>query len=95
MPYVFTEHGALMAAAVLNTPLAVDISVYVVRAFVKMREIVLANQQLAEKLDELDRRVSKHDKTIAEIIEAIRQLMLPAETSGKRPIGFAPWKDDA
>jgi hypothetical protein len=54
----------------------------------------VTNQELAEKLDELDRRVSKHDKAIAEIIEAIRLLMAPPDPKKKRSIGFAPWKED-
>ena len=93
-PYAFTEHGALMAATVLNTPLAVQVSVYVVRAFVKMREIFSANQQLAAKLVELEQKVGKHDTAISELIDVIRQLMAPPEVKGKRPIGFAPWEDD-
>jgi hypothetical protein len=92
MPYVFTEHGALMAATVLNTPLAVEVSVYVVRAFVRLREILAANQQLAAKLMELERRVGTHDTAIAELIEAIRQIMAPPDNGEKRSIGFAPWK---
>jgi len=90
LPYAFTEHGALMAATVLNTPLAVEISVYVVRAFVKLREVLASNQQLAAKLMELEHKVGTHDAAIAEIIEAIRQLMALPESKGKRSIGFAP-----
>ena len=92
-PYVFTEHGALMAAAVLNTLRAVEISIYVVRAFVQLRELLASNQQLANKLDELERKLVTHDKAIAEIIQAIRLLMEPPETK-QRPIGFAPWSSD-
>ena len=91
-PYAFTEHGALMAATVLNTPLAVEVSVYVVRAFVRLREVLAANQQLAAKLMELEHRVGTHDTAIAELIEAIRQIMAPPDTGEKRSIGFAPWK---
>ena len=90
LPYAFTEHGALMVAAVLNTPRAVDVSVYVVRAFVKLREILAFNKNLAAKLTELEQRVSIHDATIGELIDAIRQLMAP-EPGKKRSIGFAPW----
>lgn len=90
LPYAFTEHGALMVAAVLNTPRAVDVSVYVVRAFVKLREILASNKDLAAKLTELEQRVSIHDATIGELIDAIRQLMAP-EPGKKRSIGFAPW----
>ena len=93
LPYAFTEHGALMVAAVLNTPRAVEISIYVVRAFVQLRELLASNQQLANKLDELERKLVTHDKAITEIVQAIRLLMEPPETK-QRPIGFAPWSSD-
>ena len=94
MPYVFTEHGALMAATVLNTPLAVDVSLHVVRAFVRLREVLAENQQLAAKLRELEHHVGTHDAAIADIVEAIRRLMASPSPKEKRPIGFAPWDDD-
>ncbi len=87
LPYVFTEHGAIMAASVLNSPKAVDMSVFVVRAFVRMREILSTHKQLAEKLQELENKVTDHDQAIAELIEAIRELM----SSGireQKAIGF-------
>jgi hypothetical protein len=86
-PYAFTEHGAIMAATVLNSPRAIEVSVYVVRAFVRLREMIAANKELAEKLEELERRLDTHDQAISEILHAIRQLMAPPETK-KRPIGF-------
>ncbi len=86
-PYAFTEHGAIMAASVLNSPRAVEVSVYVVRAFVKLRELLASNKELAKKLDELERKLSAHDKAIVQLVEAIRQLMAPPEIR-KRPIGF-------
>lgn len=92
LPHAFTEHGALMVAAVLNTPRAVDVSIYVVRAFVKLREILASNEELAVKLTELEQRVSSHDATIGELVDAIRQLMAP-ESGKKRSIGFAEWSD--
>lgn len=94
MPYVFTEHGALMAATVLNTPLAVEVSVYVVRAFVELREILAANQQLTAKLVELEHKAGRHDAAIMELIEALRRLMAPSVSKDKRTIGFAPWIKD-
>ncbi len=94
LPYAFTEHGAIMAASVLNSPRAIEISVHVVRAFVHMRELLSGHKELAQKLAQLERKVGAHDKAIAEIINAIRQLMAPEETKKKRPIGFAPWKDN-
>ncbi len=92
-PLVFTEHGALMAASVLNTPRAMEISVYVVRAFVKLRELLTSNQALAKKLDQLEHKLSTHDQAITEILQAIRQLMTPPAPKKKRPIGFTPWKE--
>src|SRR6516165_10226764 len=87
VPYAFTEHGAIMAATVLNSERAVEMSVFVVRAFVRLREVLATNQQLAGKIDELERRLDTHDASIQELIEAIRELMEPAPASG-RPIGF-------
>ena len=88
LPYVFTEHGALMAANVLNSPRAFEASVYVVRAFVRLRELIASNKALAAKLDELEHRLDTHDQTIVEILEAIRQLMTPPPSPPKRKIGF-------
>ena len=87
-PFVFTEHGALMAANILKTRRAVDMSVFVVRAFVRLREVALVHQQLAAKLNELEQKVSLHDADLQAIIRAVRQLMAPPETPPKRPIGF-------
>ncbi|HYA37247.1 MAG TPA: ORF6N domain-containing protein [Candidatus Methylomirabilis sp.] len=91
LPYVFTEHGALMAAAVLDSERAVRASIYVVRAFVQLREMLSSNKRLAHKLNELERKLTTHDHAITELIEAIRQLMAPPEPKKKHPIGFAPW----
>src|ERR1700682_3823954 len=74
-PYAFTEHGAIMAATVLNSERAVEMSVFVVRAFVRLREMLSTNRQLAAKINELDRRLETHDTTIQDIIEAIKELM--------------------
>ncbi len=92
MHYAFTEHGALMLGNVLKSEQAVEISLMVVRAFIRMRELVAGNKELAQKLNQLERKVGAHDRAIAEIINAIRQLMAPSVPSKKRPIGFAPWK---
>jgi phage regulator Rha-like protein len=86
-PYAFTEHGAIMAATVLNSERAVEMSVFVVRAFVRLREMLATNQQLASKIDELEQRLDTHDASIQELIEAIRELMAPEPASGRR-IGF-------
>jgi hypothetical protein len=84
LPYAFTEHGAVMAASVLNTPIAVMASVQVVRAFVRLREILAAHKELARKLTELE---TKYDQQFKLVFDAIRELMAPPEK--KRPrIGF-------
>jgi hypothetical protein len=87
LPYAFTEHGALMAANVLNSRQAVEMSVHVIRAFVQMRRMVAAHKELTQQLSELEGKVGKHDEQIQVIIEAIRQLMAPPPPK-KRPIGF-------
>ena len=92
-PYAFSEHGVAMLSSVLRSPRAIAVNIEIVRAFVRLRKLSFSNHELAQKLDELDRRVSKHDSAIAGIIEAIRQLMAPPDPAKKRPIGFAPWKD--
>ncbi len=86
-PNAFTEHGALMVATVLNTQRAVEVSLYVVRAFVKLRELLASNKELAAKLNELEHKLESHDQAIAGLINAIRELMRPPEIK-QRPIGF-------
>ena len=88
LPWVFTEHGALMLASVLNSPIAVEASVRVVRAFVLMREQLTANKELAQKLGELESRVSGHDEAIQNLFEAIRQLVEPPLPEDRKQIGF-------
>lgn len=89
LPWVFTEHGAIMLASVLNSPIAVDASVRVVRAFVYLREQLLANRELARKFAELETRLDAHDESIATLFEAIRRLLEPpAVEPSKREIGF-------
>ncbi len=85
---VFTEHGAIMAASVLNSPQAVEVSIFVVRAFIKLREMLMNNQELAAKFSELETKVGKHDQTIRSLVAAIRQLMQPPVTPDKKQIGF-------
>jgi hypothetical protein len=86
-PLAFTEHGAIMAATVLNSPRAVEMTIYVVRAFVQLRDLLASNRLLAEKFAKLERKVSSHDQAIAGILKTIRELMNPPEPR-KRPIGF-------
>jgi hypothetical protein len=87
-PWAFTEHGAIMLVSVLNSDVAVQASVRVVRAFVRLREMVAANTQLATKLEELDRRLDSHDEAIAELFAALRHLIEPPEAKKRRGIGF-------
>ena len=89
MPYVFTEHGAIMAANILNSQRAVRMSVSVVRAFVKLRETALQYKELAAKITELERKVGTHDQAIASTIAAIRQLM-SSPAGARKQIGFRP-----
>lgn len=92
-PYAFTGHGAIMAATVLNSPRAVEVSLYVVRAFVKLRQFAQSHRELAVKLDRLEQKVAGHDGAIRQLVEAIRQLMTPPEPKRKPPIGFASGKE--
>ncbi|MGZ8921547.1 MAG: ORF6N domain-containing protein [Limisphaerales bacterium] len=89
-PLVFTEHGAIMLASVLNSKVAVAASVNVVRAFVSMREAISRNKKLAEKFAEIEGRLDGHDETLVELFAAIRQLIEGSEEAdgSKREIGF-------
>jgi hypothetical protein len=87
LPYAFTEHGAVMAATVLNSERAIQMSIFVVRAFVRMRETLVAIPQIAAKLTELESRLESHDADIQELVEALRELMSPPARNSKK-IGF-------
>jgi hypothetical protein len=84
LPYAFTEHGAIMAASVLNSPRAIEASVYVVRAFVKMREVLATHKELVRRLDEMEGKVDRQFKVV---FDAIRALMEPPPKP-KRRIGY-------
>jgi hypothetical protein len=88
LPTAFSEHGALMLASVLNSPVAVEASVRVVRAFVWMREHITANKELARKLSALEQHVGAHDEAIANLFEAIRQLVELPVPENRRELGF-------
>ena len=90
LPYAFTEHGAIMAANVLNSPVAVRTSVHVVRAFVQLREMIASHRALAKRLDQLEAR---YDRQFKVIFDAIRELMTPPEAKSKRRIGFVSDKE--
>jgi hypothetical protein len=87
LPYAFTEQGVAMLSSVLNSERAIEVNIAIMRAFVKLRQILSTNKELAQKLKELEQRIEKHDTEIHAIFEAIRQLMTPPEKP-KRSIGF-------
>jgi hypothetical protein len=78
-PYVFTEHGAVMAASILNSARAVEVSVFVVRAFVRLHRLAADQRQFALKLAELEAKLASHDRNFQAVFDAIRQLMTPPE----------------
>ena len=88
LPHVFTEHGAIMAATVLNTSRAVGVSIYVVRGFIKLREILSEHKELALKLAELDKKVAVHDVSLNNLVETIRRLANPSGKKKRRRVGF-------
>jgi hypothetical protein len=87
LPHAFTEHGAIMAASVLNSKRAIEMSIFVVRAFVQMRQATARNQQIVSKLAELEARLDSHDGEIQELVEAVRELIAPLPANDRR-IGF-------
>ncbi len=87
LPYVFTEQGVAMLSSVLNSERAVQVNIAIMRAFVKLREMLSTNKELALKLAQLERKMEKHDEEIKLIFDAIRELMKPPETKTKK-IGF-------
>ena len=91
LPNAFTEHGAIMVASVLNTKRAIQVSVFVVRAFVKLREMLATHKELAHKLAALERKLQNHDESIRSLVVVIRQLMTPPAQEPEPPkkrIGF-------
>jgi phage regulator Rha-like protein len=88
LPYAFTEHGAIMAANVLNSPRAVQMSVFVVRAFIKMRELLLNRAELEKRLAEIEKTLLSHDDALRELYQKIRPLLLPPPRPPRKPIGF-------
>ena len=86
----FTEQGVVMLSTVLNSERAIEVNIIIMRTFVKLRQMILRHKQLAHKLNELERKIVKHDENIQDIVEAIRELMIPPEAPPKRRIGFHP-----
>lgn len=88
MPYAFTEHGAIMLASVLNSSKAIETSIFVVRAFIRLRQILSTHVELAQKLKDLELKINSQDEHIRTIFEALNQLLNPPDPP-KRKIGFA------
>lgn len=87
LPYAFTEQGVAMLSSVLNSERAIEVNIEIIRAFTRLRQLLSAHKELAQKLAELERKIGGHDEQIQIIFEAIRQLMTPPEPK-KRKIGF-------
>jgi phage regulator Rha-like protein len=94
-PYAFTEHGALMAANILNSPRAISMSVYLIRAFVKMREDLIANAAILKRLAEIDKSLLTHDLALRDIYQKLRPLLTPPPDPPKPEIGFHIKEDAA
>lgn len=94
LPWAFTEHGAVMLASVLNSEIAVEASVRIVRVFLRLRDLMQANKDLALKFHELEGRMDKQDANIARLFEAIRQLLQPPPAKGDREMGFHVREDE-
>ena len=89
-PWAFTEHGALMASNVLNTEDAIRISVFIVRAFVKQRELLTANATILRRLAEIDKKLFLHDSALRDVYQKLLPLLQPPPSPPKRQIGFHP-----
>lgn len=92
-PFAFTEQGVAMLSSVLNSEQAIEVNIAIMRVFVKLREMISTNKELAHKFDQLERKIEKHDEEIKLIFDAIRQLMIPPEPKRRR-IGFHRDKED-
>jgi hypothetical protein len=88
LPYAFSEHGAIMAASVLNTPRAIEVSVFIVRAFIKLRQFIAGHKELKRKISQIENRLTDHDEQIVELVNLIKQLLNPKPPPKKRRIGF-------
>jgi len=88
LPYAFTEHGAIMAATILNSQRAIEMRVFIVRAFIQLRDLLSSHKQLSSSLDDLERKLASHDRDITMIVNAISNLITPPSQK-KRQIGFA------
>jgi hypothetical protein len=87
LPYAFTEQGVAMLSSVLNSQRAVQVNIAIMRAFVKFREILTTHRELAEKIEELEKKYRQHDGKINAVFDAIRKMLQPP-VSPRRRIGF-------
>ncbi|CAD7840678.1 MAG: hypothetical protein [Olavius algarvensis Delta 4 endosymbiont] len=92
LPFVFSEHGAIMAASVLNPKKAIEVSVYIVRVFVKIRRVIAEHKEISRRIARIENRLADHDEQIIELITAIKQLLKPDPPPKKRRIGFQAGK---
>jgi len=88
LPYAFTEHGAIMAAGVINTEKAIEVSIFIVRAFIKLREMINTHQMLKKKIIEIEARLSGHDEQLTQMVQLLKQMLDPKPPPTKRRIGF-------
>jgi len=88
LPYAFTEQGVAMLSSVLNSERAIQVNILIMRAFTKLREILLTHKKLAAKVEALERKYADHDETIKAIFEAIKKLLEPPPIKEKKIIGF-------
>ncbi len=88
LPWAFTEHGALQASNVLNSPKAVAMSIYIISAFIRLREAVANNQVMAKRLAEVEKTLLTHDVALRDIYQKIRPLLLPPPDPPRKKIGF-------
>ena len=94
-PYAFTEHGAVMLATILKSPTAIEASIQVVRAFVRLRTVLLEHQDLASKIEQLEQKSGTHDKQFVSVFAALKQLLQQPTNQNKRQIGFTVRENDA
>jgi hypothetical protein len=90
LPYAFSEHGALMAASVLKSDRAVEVSIYVVRAFIRLRQMIAEHRELAHRIAQFERHLAKHDSQILSLLQIVKDLIGPKEVPKERRIGFQP-----
>jgi len=90
LPYAFTEHGVAMLSSVLNSERAIQVNILIMRAFTKLREIILTHKELATRIEALENKYAEHDQTIKEIFQAIKQLLELPPVKSKPQIGFRP-----